>query len=77
MSYKIINQENKRNNYENELQIFQFNCNGINKKLSEIKLYIYTKKPDIICLNETWLSNLNRKPNFIGYASEWSMEKLT
>jgi exonuclease III len=49
----------------------QLNCNGISGKLSEIKMYIYTKKPDIVCLCETWLTDMSRQPVFVGYDLHW------
>jgi hypothetical protein len=30
-----------------------------------------SKKPDILCLSETWITNPNRLPNFINYVCEW------
>lgn len=54
---------------ENSLLIFQLNCNGINNKLAEIKFYLYSKKPEILCLCETFLKKC--EPKFIGYTSYW------
>jgi len=45
----------RQNDTENELQVIQFNCNSLLNKLPEIKLYIYTKKPEIVCLCETFI----------------------
>ena len=52
------------------INIFFLNCKSINCKLAEIKLLIYSKKPDIFCFSETWLSP-KMEPNFIGYRSYW------
>ena len=57
-------------NNENPLHIMQLNCNGIRGKLSEIKKLVYLKKPSIVSLNETWLSN-NYTPTVHGYSCEW------
>jgi|UniRef100_A0A2P2HYR2 ribonuclease HI len=54
---------------ERQFEIYQFNCNGISRKLSEVKLFLYTSKPDVLCLCETWLKK--NEPKFIGYNSIW------
>ena len=54
---------------EMELHIVQFNCNGLSKKLSEFKILVYTKKPDVICLCETWIKR--REHRFVGYIALW------
>lgn len=54
---------------EKKLVVIQLNCNGISNKLSEVKLYIYAKKPDMVCLCETWLKKA--EPKFVGYTSIW------
>jgi len=67
---------NKPNRYikrkldsENYLEVYQFNCNGLSKKLTEIKMFLYTRKPDVFCLCETWVKI--REPKFIGYRAVW------
>lgn len=68
-SYQI-NQSLKRKHYlEKQLIVLQFNCNGISSRLSELKLYIYAKKPEVVCLSETWLKK--HQPKFIGYDAVW------
>ena len=45
------------------------NCRGICSKVGDIKLMVYTKKPHIISLSETWLTKY--MPKFVGYEFEW------
>ena len=52
-----------------KLSIFLLNCRSINNKLGEIKLMLYTRKPDIFCFTETWISRFEQK--FIDYVSIW------
>ena len=33
---------------ELELSIIQFNCNGLSGKLSEFKIFLYSKKPNVV-----------------------------
>ena len=49
-----------------ELKIVQWNCHSLSNKLSNFKLNIYTSKPHVVCLSETWLSP-NYEPNVINY----------
>lgn len=44
-----------------QIEIFQWNCNGLYSRLSELKNYIYKNNPHIICLQETRLTS---KKNF-------------
>lgn len=68
--YQLKSKNLKReSNKENDLEIYQLNCNGIRGKISEIKLYLYSKKPDLLCLCETWLNK--NEPHFIGYDAIW------
>ena len=70
-NYSIVNKNLKRkNNLEKKLYIYQLNCNGLNKILSEVKLYLYSKKPDLFCCCETFV-NL-REPKFFGYNPVWT-----
>lgn len=55
---------------EKDLMIIQFNCNGLYNKLLEFKVYIYSTKPDIFCLCETYVKP-SHEPIFKGYASFW------
>ena len=52
-----------------KLSIFLLNCRSINNKLGEIKLMLYTRKPDIFCFTETWISRF--EPKFIDYVAIW------
>ena len=54
---------------ENGFMVLQLNCNGLLNKLSEIKLYVYIIKAEIICLCETFIKK--NEPKFIGYKSFW------
>lgn len=51
------------------LMLVQFNCRSLNAKLGEVKLFLYTQKPDIMCLSETWIRR--HEPRFIGYSTVW------
>jgi len=71
-TYTLKNQNIRRGKAsETKFILIQINCNGISRKLSEIKLLVYTKKPDIVCLCETWLNDQSRQPVFIGYNTVW------
>ena len=50
----------------------QLNCRSINTGLGELKMLIYSEKPDFVLLSETWLNN-NTKflPRFHNYRAEW------
>lgn len=64
-----INQIRRSTQAEQSLMVIQFNCNGLSSKLSEVKFYIYRKKPDIVCFCETWIKKAS--PKFLGYNSIW------
>ena len=49
-----------------KLEILTWNCHSLYTKLSHFKITLYSKKPHIVCLCETWLKE-NRLPNFINY----------
>jgi len=71
-SFTFKNQGIKRSKpLESKFIMIQLNCNGINRKLSEIKLLVYTKKPDLVCLCETWLNDQSKQPVFVGYDVVW------
>lgn len=53
----------------NKLIGIQLNCHSLTNKLSEIKLMLYTKKPEFMALSETWIAN--HVPKFVGYSTEW------
>jgi ribonuclease HI len=67
--YKINPSLKRKPNLEKQLIVIQLNCNGISSKLSELKLYIYSRKPEVVCLSETWLKKY--EPKFVGYDSIW------
>ena len=54
---------------EQNLKVYQLNCNSLSNKLGEIKLYIYKNKPEIVCLCETMIKT--REPQFVGYDTFW------
>jgi exonuclease III len=47
----------------NNTIITHWNCNSINNKIEEFKLFLNTNKPDIISLNE--IKNIEIKANFL------------
>ena len=54
------------------ITIIGLNCRSISNKLGEIKLLIYTQKPEIVAFTETWLANNTKYlPKFIGYTCEF------
>jgi hypothetical protein len=51
-----------------EIRILQWNCHSLSNKLSNLKLHIYSTKPHVVCLSETWLSE-NFEPTFVNYSA--------
>ena len=51
------------------LNIIQLNCNSLTNKLAEIKMYLYSTKPDIACLSETMIKKT--EPKILGYTCLW------
>jgi ribonuclease HI len=49
-----------------KLNIITWNSRSLNNKLFEFKRYIYSRKPQVVCLQETWLSE-PYLPSFINY----------
>ena len=50
----------------------QINARSINTGLGQLKLLIYTEKPDFVAICETWLRDKSRNiPKFINYNSLW------
>ena len=47
------------------------NCRSLNNKLGEVKLKLYTVKPDFLALCETWITNKKFEPKFHGYTAVW------
>ena len=52
-----------------DFEIIQLNCRSVNSKLGDVKLMVYTNKPHVVALSETWLSKYF--PRFINYSCEW------
>ena len=50
----------------NNLNILHWNCHSLYSKLSHFKIKLYTNKPHLACLCETWLKD-NRIPKFVNY----------
>jgi len=69
MTHSNFNSVQRPTAQESQFEIYQLNCNGLRGKVSELKIYIYTKKPEIVCLCETWLKK--NEPKFHGYQSLW------
>lgn len=59
----------RKTTQEKSFHIVQLNCNSITNKASELKIYVYSLKPDIVCLCETHLKR--NEPRFHGYHGEW------
>ena len=62
------------NQHNSNFQVHQFNCNGllsVNRSV-ELKLYLYSRKPDVMCLCETFIKDKNREPKFVGYHEPYS-----
>ena len=58
--------------FDVHMSVIALNCRSLNNKLGEIKLLIYTQKPDIVAFTETWLADNSRyNPKFIGYSTEF------
>ncbi len=52
------------------LSIIMLNCNSLYTHLAEVKLLLYTQKPSILCLTETWVTD-KYLPTFLGYSTYW------
>jgi hypothetical protein len=52
---------------DRNLQIVSWNARSLNGKLSELKVHMYSKKPHIICIQETW-GSAGFEPKFINYS---------
>ena len=63
---------NNNNNVNmDNFSVVLLNCKSLTAKLSEIKLLIYTTKPDIVCLSETWIRGTGHEPSFVNYSALW------
>lgn len=51
-----------------KLFIIHWNARSIYSNLSEFKIYLYSKKPHLVCISESWLIP-TRKPSFVDYVS--------
>ena len=58
-------------NGQNNLNVYILNCKSIRNKLGEIKLMLYRKKPEVLCVTETWITNKRYEPKFINYVDTW------
>ena len=67
--YRLKNKSLKIKESEETFKVSQFNCDGLSKKLSEVKLHLYTGKPDLLCSCETWKKK--QEPRFVGYKALW------
>ena len=52
------------------LSVISLNCNSLYARLAEVKLLLYTSKPSVMCLNETWVND-DFLPSFCGYGCLW------
>ena len=57
---------------KNNLNVLVWNCHSLYNKLSHFKIHIYTNKPHVVCLTETWLKS-DRLPSFVGYSCYYNL----
>ena len=50
-----------------DLTIVQWNSRSLGRRISEFKIFLYTRKPDIVAIQETWYKSINKTPSFISY----------
>lgn len=50
--------------------IISLNCNSLYARLAEVKLLLYSLKPTMVCLTETWVREAYL-PSFLGYNALW------
>ena len=55
------------------MTVVALNCRSIKNKLGEIKLLIYSQKPEVVAFTETWLTEDDDRyiPKFLGYMKEF------
>jgi len=53
------------------LSVVTLNCNSLYARLAEVKLLLYSLKPSVMCLTETWVKDAYL-PTFIGYHGLWA-----
>ena len=51
---------------DTNLNICTWNAHSMYNKLSELKMFLYTKRPHLVCIQETW-QRREAEPNFINY----------
>ena len=56
---------------QDPIKLLQWNCRSLLSNLSQFKIFLYTHKPHVACLCETWLSP-SRTPSFINYVALYS-----
>lgn len=70
MAHVITDQRlHRKHNDNHSLYLYQLNCNSVYARLSELRLYLYSRKPDVFCLCETLTHSST--PSFVGYQSVW------
>lgn len=52
------------------MSVVSLNCNSLYARLPEVKLLLYTCKPSLMCLSETWVKD-DFLPTFVGYRPFW------
>ena len=55
---------------DERLEVVHFNIRSINARLYEFKVFLYVRKPHIVCLQET-RANFAHLPTFINYQTKW------
>ena len=59
---------------EKSLNIIAWNCHSLYSKLGHFKIRVYSERPHVICLCETWLKD-SRLPQFINYTVYYECRK--
>ena len=80
---KNLNSNRNNNNTQNtvdNLNIIQWNARSIRNSTLDLKLAVYTTKPHIVAIQETWLDNKDKDPIFISYdcirADRWGGNRV-
>ena len=55
------------NEHNSNLHIIQWNAHSLNNCQFDLKIAIYTTKPHIVVIQETWLKTKNKTPSFESY----------
>ena len=61
--------DQNQTNADGDLTGIQINCRSVNNKLGNLKLLIYTHKPDFVAFSETWITH--HSPQFYNYNAIW------